>query len=652
PPHPTPRHSPPSLLVFSYCLRSNGPFHLDVTHTTPQPPLNTPTPKLSNVSYRSRVRSQKASASSQTMELESHPTVTHPGSSSLAHDLPSPKPDTHSTKSHADRVDRHDPPTKLTEPVVTSAGTSRVKKEAALAKKNADKEDDRDGNKKPKPVDSMELEHDPNNARPTVRHDPEPSKGKRSLSRQEKLRERESAAAAVLATTTADRTATKPPTSKPEEPPDAELPSSPLDRVDAGADVDDTVFDDDALSNTSPREDAPHDPEEDELKSHAHSTASSLSSVPDDFPLSRSVSPSPAMPERKRKRDEDAMEAEDASGENEGGGTEDENDGEEEEAVASLEEEGSVDDDDEYQRRHREALQALTQIEIEFAKLRDKMYHEKLAELDQEVVMINNGKHQTFLHIQSLSSEILHEKLDWTGPFCHFHSYLPSNAYAGTHPELAAFMAEIEEKRRKRLETADAWKRYQQWSYQRQYEGFEYQANVHFVSEKSSLRRELISNLSAKQWKLEEEHNLLNEIIPSQQNSAPPDRPAMLRHKKVQKVEAGELKNIQETVGFPVAPHVQGLAKKDMDEDFESLGLARVMPPPRVQARHHTSRTDRQGHHPVGADGIYTQAGALQYNGHWFKKGDTVIVVDASAGRFTAKMVLANESEVGLSGSW
>lgn len=33
---------------------------------------------------------------------------------------------------------------------------------------------------------------------------------------------------------------------------------------------------------------------------------------------------------------------------------------------------GSVDDDDEYQKKHREALHALTQIEIEFAKLRDK----------------------------------------------------------------------------------------------------------------------------------------------------------------------------------------------------------------------------------------------------------------------------------------
>jgi hypothetical protein len=51
----------------------------------------------------------------------------------------------------------------------------------------------------------------------------------------------------------------------------------------------------------------------------------------------------------------------------------------------------------------------------------------------------------------------------------------------GTHPELVSLMEEIDSKKRKRMDTAAAWCRYQQLNYRRQYEGFEYQANVHFI---------------------------------------------------------------------------------------------------------------------------------------------------------------------------
>lgn len=56
-----------------------------------------------------------------------------------------------------------------------------------------------------------------------------------------------------------------------------------------------------------------------------------------------------------------------------------------------------------------------------------------------------------------------------------------SKVITGTHPELVSLMEEIESKKRKRMDTAAAWCRYQQLNYRRQYEGFEYQANVHFI---------------------------------------------------------------------------------------------------------------------------------------------------------------------------
>lgn len=69
------------------------------------------------------------------------------------------------------------------------------------------------------------------------------------------------------------------------------------------------------------------------------------------------------------------------------------------------------------------------------------MYQEKMSELNEEAIMIANG----------------------------------------THPELISLMAEIEEKKGKRINSAEAWRRHQYANFKRQYEGFEYQANIHFI---------------------------------------------------------------------------------------------------------------------------------------------------------------------------
>lgn len=51
----------------------------------------------------------------------------------------------------------------------------------------------------------------------------------------------------------------------------------------------------------------------------------------------------------------------------------------------------------------------------------------------------------------------------------------------GTHPELVTLMTEIEDKKGKRISSAEAWRRHQYDNFKRQYEGFEYQANIHFM---------------------------------------------------------------------------------------------------------------------------------------------------------------------------
>lgn len=49
---------------------------------------------------------------------------------------------------------------------------------------------------------------------------------------------------------------------------------------------------------------------------------------------------------------------------------------------------------------------------------------------------------------------------------------------------------------------------------------------------------------------------------------------------------------------------------------------------------------------PLNSNPIYIQQGKLQYHNHTFNKGDHFTVVDVNAGRYTAKMLVAHETEV------
>lgn len=48
--------------------------------------------------------------------------------------------------------------------------------------------------------------------------------------------------------------------------------------------------------------------------------------------------------------------------------------------------------DDAFVRKRAEAMEALTKIEIEFARLRDKLYLERIAEVDKERIGVEKGE--------------------------------------------------------------------------------------------------------------------------------------------------------------------------------------------------------------------------------------------------------------------
>ncbi|KAG0246223.1 hypothetical protein BGX31_003687 [Mortierella sp. GBA43] len=203
-----------------------------------------------------------------------------------------------------------------------------------------------------------------------------------------------------------------------------------------------------------------------------------------------------------------------------------EEDEEQEKPVEEEEEE----EDLETKQLHKDALQALTDIEVEFASLRDKMYEERMAELDREVDMIN----------------------------------------AGTHPELSSLMQEIEQKREQRLRFADMSKRYTIDIAQTTYQVAEYRAHCTFQSARRTARTDLVQTLGKKRQKLLMELRLSSD---THKRQAIDDKATLMRSRKVKRIEANDLRTINERSGFPASKKPTSATDTELDRDFESMGV-------------------------------------------------------------------------------
>lgn len=92
-------------------------------------------------------------------------------------------------------------------------------------------------------------------------------------------------------------------------------------------------------------------------------------------------------------------------------------------------------------RKRAEAMEALTRIEIEFARLRDRLYMERMAEVEKERIGVENGELGFSARLELGVQRVLT-----------FYAH-----GAGTHPELLHLTQLIEMRRTKKLELAKKW---------------------------------------------------------------------------------------------------------------------------------------------------------------------------------------------------
>ncbi|KAK3817353.1 MAG: Sds3-like-domain-containing protein [Benniella sp.] len=332
--------------------------------------------------------------------------------------------------------------------------------------------------------------------------------------------------------------------------------------------------------------------------------------------------------EQEEKAKRDTKEAEDANDQHSDKESESEA-AENEEArdeKAEGEDDAEEEEDLEKKQLHMDALEALTTIEIEFAALRDKMYEERMLELDKEVEMINDG----------------------------------------THPELSTLMREIEEKREQRLRIAKAWRTHMGEIAQSEFEIKEYQAHCTFQSKKRELRVDIRDKMGKNMRKLGMELTLSSD---SRRKNIIADRYTLVRARKHRRLEVNEMRKINEHYGFPASATPSSISAVGLEEDFEALGLPRptlqvntmengvryqgrsmaALPSPRSSsAAPQRWRAPEYSTYngPRAEVEIYVDGNRCKVDGTWYKPNDPVVVLDAVLGEYNAKYLFSVDDKV------
>ncbi|KAI5475308.1 Sds3-like protein [Pseudohyphozyma bogoriensis] len=214
------------------------------------------------------------------------------------------------------------------------------------------------------------------------------------------------------------------------------------------------------------------------------------------------------------------------------------------------EEEGSA--DDAFMRKRAEAMEELTKIEIGFAKLRDKLYIERMMDVEKERMGIETG----------------------------------------THPELIQFNQLVEMRRTKKLELAKKWLEGLEDSYERQRASEEHTVWTWWSDERAELRSTMLDEAYSKKRKLEREKRAMDR--PKEPGLTPylaprPVPTVPLQHRRRLGFD-GELlmeNDIAWALRHPdvrIDATVSGLDEEAAWQDMERMGLRAPVPQPGMYA--------------------------------------------------------------------
>ncbi|EMR11663.1 hypothetical protein PNEG_00101 [Pneumocystis murina B123] len=198
----------------------------------------------------------------------------------------------------------------------------------------------------------------------------------------------------------------------------------------------------------------------------------------------------------------------------------------------------NVDDevDEKKVQKRKDAIAALTQIEIQFAKLRDKLYENQISCLDKEVDLVNKG----------------------------------------IHPELSSLMEKIAERRERKYNIAVAFRDMSIKFIKDEFIAHQYEIQNSFLESKRKLREKMLQRTGEKCFQIYHERRLMETLAPEYGFSIPTKRLVQLKNRRAHELEVMFLVGLKTYIGFPAAPEIKNASKEEIMQDLSEMKVKRA----------------------------------------------------------------------------
>lgn len=205
-----------------------------------------------------------------------------------------------------------------------------------------------------------------------------------------------------------------------------------------------------------------------------------------------------------------------------------------------------VDDDAEASQQRQEAMDLLTRMELGFAMLRERLYRERLEELEREAEMIQKG----------------------------------------THPELRLLHTLIDTRKERRLAHTDVWLEKSEQEHELRARAEDKITWLNWRDRAATLRRHMLAQTDRERRKLDREKRLLDAPPPMRRHQPfevefvrkPPSYSR--RTQRMGHLYMSREMTMYDTRGFLAYPDVRGLDEYDVWMDLDQMGIRSALPPP------------------------------------------------------------------------
>lgn len=189
--------------------------------------------------------------------------------------------------------------------------------------------------------------------------------------------------------------------------------------------------------------------------------------------------------------------------------------------------------EEDLQAQRKEAISYLTDIEVEFAKLRDRIHADKMARFIAEIEMCAEG----------------------------------------THPELESVYDQIQAHRDARIRRAEQRRKYQRVCIDNQTRAYRDQLHQQLLKDQADTQAKLLLQTTEEWYRVNRERRVMDTLVPEYGYRVSSHPAVQVKERAAQKNEITMLEELRQNVGFPAAPEIKPGTEDEVEEDLQMLGI-------------------------------------------------------------------------------